>query len=165
MHKPTRAHVRMLKSMLKYLNSHRDTPLVYRRANSEAHAHFRKMANEDPTTFSLTSSDENYDHDIPITGFTDADYAKSFEEQRKSTSGYAFYAFGNLVSWKSKLQPLTAGSTHEAELIALSYAADEGVWLRRLLKEIKFTCYMTKPVHYVFPQKATAASHNSKHRP
>ena len=40
-----------------------------------------------------------------------------------------------------------AGSTHEEELIALSYAADEGVWLRRLLKEIKFTCYMTKPVH------------------
>ena len=41
----------------------------------------------------------------------------------------AYFAFGNLIYWKSKLQPLTAGSTHEAELIALSYASEEGVWL------------------------------------
>ena len=32
----------------------------------------------------------------------------------------------------------TARSTHAAELIALSFAADEGVWLRRLLLEIGF---------------------------
>ena len=31
-----------------------------------------------------------------------------------------------------------AKSTHAAELIALSFAADEGVWLRRLLLEIGF---------------------------
>ena len=33
---------------------------------------------------------------------------------------------------------MTAKSTHAAELIALSFAADEGVWLRRLLLEIGF---------------------------
>ena len=38
--------------------------------------------------------------------------------------------------WKSKLQPITAASTHESELIALAFAADEAVWLRRLLAEI-----------------------------
>ena len=50
----------------------------------------------------------------------------------------AFFLFGNLISWRSKLQPFTAKSTHAAELIALSFAADEGVWLRRLLLEIGF---------------------------
>ena len=34
--------------------------------------------------------------------------------------------------------PLTAGSTHEAELISMSFAADEAVWIRRLLLEVGF---------------------------
>ena len=50
----------------------------------------------------------------------------------------AFFLFGNMICWRSKLQPFTAKSTHAAELIALSFAADEGVWLRRLLLEIGF---------------------------
>ena len=33
------------------------------------------------------------------------------------------------------MQPITATSTHEAELIALTFAADEAVWLKRLLLE------------------------------
>ena len=43
------------------------------------------------------------------------------------------------MNWKSKLQPLTAASTHEAELIAMSFAADEAIWLRRLLLEVGFS--------------------------
>ena len=39
---------------------------------------------------------------------------------------------------RSKLQPLTAASTHEAELIAMPAAADESVWLRSLLLECGF---------------------------
>ena len=80
---------------------------------------------------------------------------KSFEEQRRSTSGYCFFCFGNLICWKSKLQPLTAGSTHEAELIALAFAADEGVWLRKLLKEVKFAVGITKPQYYMTRKEAT----------
>ena len=43
-----------------------------------------------------------------ICGFTDSDYANSTEDKRRSMSGYCFYVFGCLVSWKSKLQPITA---------------------------------------------------------
>jgi hypothetical protein len=46
--------------------------------------------------------------------------------------------FGCPVSWRSKLQTITAGSTHEAELIAIALAANEGVWIRKLLLEIGF---------------------------
>ena len=53
-------------------------------------------------------------------------------------SGYCFYVFGCLMSWKSKLQPITADSTHAAELIAASYAANETVWLNKMLTEIGF---------------------------
>ena len=50
------------------------------------------------------------------------------------------------------IQPITAGSTHEAELIALSTATDEGTWLRRLLQEISFavrpdTHFISCPTH------------------
>ena len=156
MHKPTRVHVNKLKCLLKYLNSHRDTPLVYRRKNPRSHEHFANMPAEDPSLFAIVSSDENSDNGFDIlTGFSDADFAKSFEEQRRSTSGYCFFCFGNLICWKSKLQPLTAGSTHEAELIALAFAADEGVWLRKLLKEIKFAVGITKPQYYMTRKEAT----------
>ena len=69
---------------------------------------------------------------------SDADFASGTEVDRRSISGMAFFLYGNLVMWRSKLQPLTAKSTHAAELIALSFASDEGVWLRRLLLEIGF---------------------------
>ena len=36
------------------------------------------------------------------------------------------------------MQTITAGSTHEAELIAIALAANEGVWIRKLLIEIGF---------------------------
>ena len=157
MHKPTRVHVNKLKCLLKYLNSHRDTPLVYKRRDTCAHKHYANMSAEDPTLFAIISSNENGDNGFDIlTGFSDADFAKSFAEKRRSTSGYAFFVFGNLITWKSKLQPLTAGSTHEAELIALSYAADEGVWIRRLLKEIKFAVYSAKPHFYTTIKQGTA---------
>ena len=159
MHQPTRMHVNLLKGALKYLNCHRSTPLVYKRRNTEANKHFQRMQYEDGSCFCVGGS--TYDPvsvmDMPddseikdvIAGFTDADFAKSHAEQRRSTSGYAFFVYGNLVSWKSKLQPLTAGSTHEAELISLSFAADEGVWLRRLLTEIRFATIPGEP-SYVY---------------
>ena len=80
-------------------------------------------------------------------GFADASYAPDGERERKSVSGYVFLVYGNIVSWKSKLQPITAGSTHEAELIGLATAANEGVWLHRLLSEVRVVG--TKPVQFL----------------
>ena len=39
---------------------------------------------------------------------------------------------------RSKLQPITAGSTHEAELVACATAALEIVWCRKLLQDLGF---------------------------
>ena len=105
------------------------------------------MGFEDNSFFIVTGSHEDHDDGFDIlTGFSDADFARCHDEKRRSTSGYCFFVFGNLISWKSKLQPLTAGSTHEAELIALSFAADEGVWLRRLMREIYFAIKLPEPI-------------------
>ena len=140
MHGASRFQVNLLKTTLQYLNDHRDTPLVFKANDSLAKQHFRDMTADDPTVFSVSASDGHTDKDGTdiCVGFSDANYAYLCSEKKRSTSGYAFFVLGNTVSWKSKLQPLTAGSTHEAELIALSYASDEGVWLRKLLNEIGF---------------------------
>ena len=131
MHGASRFQVNLLKTTLQYLNDHRDTPLVFKANDSLAKQHFRDMTADDPTVFSVSASDGHTDKDGTdiCVGFSDANYAYLCSEKKRSTSGYAFFVLENTVSWKSKLQPLTAGSTHEAELIALSYASDEGVWL------------------------------------
>ena len=68
-------------------------------------------------------------------GYSNADWAGD-QEDRRSTSGYLFLMTGGPVSWKSRKQESVALSTAEAEYIALSSAAQETVWLRRLITEL-----------------------------
>ncbi|CAM8958294.1 unnamed protein product [Rhodiola kirilowii] len=71
-----------------------------------------------------------------LTGFTDSDWAGDVET-RKSTSGYAFYLGDGVISWSSKKQQVVALSTAEAEYIAVTTAACQAVWLRRILEDLK----------------------------
>ena len=75
--------------------------------------------------------------DVAI-GYSDADWAGDFEDQ-KSTSGYIFNLCRGVISWRSKKQSCVALSTAEAEYMALASAAQEAVWLQRLLSELKET--------------------------
>lgn len=70
-----------------------------------------------------------------VMGFADADWANDLSD-RKSYSGYAFFLGGSAFSWTSAKQSVVAMSSTEAEYVALSTAAKEAVYLRRLLLEI-----------------------------
>ena len=72
-----------------------------------------------------------------LSGYADADWA-GYVDTRKSTSGFAFTVGGAIVSWRSKKQSVIALSSTEAEYISLCAAAQETIWLRRLLKGIHF---------------------------
>lgn len=76
-----------------------------------------------------------YENKSDIEGFSDADWAGDLDD-RKSTSGYVFMMSGAAISWNSKKQSCVALSTAEAEYIALSKAAQESVWLRRILMDM-----------------------------
>ncbi|KAJ4703138.1 Retrovirus-related Pol polyprotein from transposon TNT 1-94 [Melia azedarach] len=67
--------------------------------------------------------------------FTDADWAGSVID-RRSTSGYCTYVWGNLVRWRSKKQSVVSRSSAEAEFRALAHGICEGIWLRRVLQEL-----------------------------
>ena len=81
-------------------------------------------------------------HGRPLDAFTDSNLCGDYEDMCKSTSGFTIMHLFHLISWKSKLQPITATSSFEAELIALTYGADEVMWLRKTISELWF-CYPT----------------------
>src|ERR1044072_7743493 len=68
--------------------------------------------------------------------FTDADWAGCVTD-RKSTTGYCSFVWGNLVTWRSKKQSVVARSSAEAEFRAMAHGICEGIWLKRMLEELR----------------------------
>ncbi|PKI36750.1 hypothetical protein CRG98_042852 [Punica granatum] len=72
-----------------------------------------------------------------LCGFADSDWAGCVEDIR-STSGYCFTIGSGCFSWSSKKQEFLAQSTAEAEFMAASAAANQAIWLRKLLVDLGF---------------------------
>ncbi|PON63976.1 hypothetical protein PanWU01x14_127430 [Parasponia andersonii] len=70
-----------------------------------------------------------------IEALTDADWAGSITD-RKSTSGYCTFVWGNLVTWRSKKQFVVARNSAEAEFRAIAQDVCELLWLKMPLKEL-----------------------------
>jgi hypothetical protein len=73
--------------------------------------------------------------DAVVEGFCDADWAS--QKHRHSISGFSFHYGVGAVSWSSKKQSLVSLSSTEAEYVAQTHAAKEGIWLRNFVSEIR----------------------------
>lgn len=71
---------------------------------------------------------------IELYGFADADWAQC-KTDRKSNSGFVFKYNGSCISWCCRKQDCVSLSSTEAEYISLCEAAQEAMWLRRLLTD------------------------------
>ncbi|WJZ94875.1 hypothetical protein VitviT2T_013699 [Vitis vinifera] len=109
MHAPTVVHLCMVKRILRYLKKTIGRGIVMRRTGH-----------------------------TDIIGFSDSDWAGNTID-RRSTTGYCMFVGGNLVSWKSKKQPVVARSSAEAEYRAMAAASCEMVWLKNLLTDLGFS--------------------------
>ena len=69
-------------------------------------------------------------------GYSVADWAGD-TETRRSTSGFVFQFGSGTISWSSRKQSTVAKSSTEAEYVSLSSAAQEAIWLRRLMKDLR----------------------------
>lgn len=75
------------------------------------------------------------DANLCLKGYTDADWAGD-SSTRRSTSGFVYNLGSATISWCSKKQATVALSSTEAEYNAATLAAQEGVWLKRLIGEV-----------------------------
>ena len=78
--------------------------------------------------------------------YTDADWARS-PSYRKSTTRYCAFLGGNLITWKSKKQTVVARSSAKAENRAMAHTSCELMWVKHLLKELKFVVKVPMTMH------------------
>ena len=105
---PTKEHMMAVKRILRYVAGTTHYGLHYRRKTKEA----------------------------GLIGYSDSDLAGDIDT-RKSTSGSLFFLGNCLVSWQSLKQRVVAMSSCEAEYVAATTAATQGIWLARLLGELQ----------------------------
>jgi hypothetical protein len=104
---PTERHWQLVKNAMRYLRSTVDMQLVYSGGGESG----------------------------GLVGYADSSWGDQ-DAGRKSTSGFVFTYNGACISWNSSLQRIVARSTTEAEIIALSDAVLEAIWLRKFVNEI-----------------------------
>ena len=68
--------------------------------------------------------------------YSDADWA-GFVMDRRLTSGYCTYIWGNSVTWRNKKQIVVARSRAEAKFRVVAHAICEGMWIKRILKKLR----------------------------
>ena len=69
------------------------------------------------------------EEELVVNGYVDASFNTDLNDS-KSQTGCVFILNGGAVSWCSSKKSVVAGSTCEAEYIATSEAANEGVWIK-----------------------------------
>jgi hypothetical protein len=75
------------------------------------------------------------DEELVVKGYVDASFDTDPDDS-KSQTGYVFILNGGAVSWCSSKQSVVAGSTCEAEYIAASEAAHEGVLMKKFISDL-----------------------------
>eukprot|EP00253_Pinus_taeda_P025441 PITA_25441 len=99
--------------------------------------------------FKYLQGTENYglwyprDTDLTLYAYTDADWAGSMDD-RKSTSGGAFFMGSRLLSWFSKKQSSIALSTAEAEYVVAASCCTQLLWMMQTLQDFQIDC--TPPI-------------------
>ena len=105
------------------------------------------------------------EEELVVTGYTDASF-QTDRDDSKSQSGFVFTLNGGAVSWKSSKQETVADSTTEAEYIAASEAAKEGVWIRNFLIELGVFPNASSPLNlYCDNNGGNCASKGAKEPP
>ncbi|KAJ4716700.1 Retrovirus-related Pol polyprotein from transposon TNT 1-94 [Melia azedarach] len=126
---PTTTHFKAAKRILRYLKGTTNFGLFY-------------------------SCSDNFE----LVGYSDSDWAGDTDD-RKSTTGFVFFMGGTAFTWMSKKQPIVTLSTCEAEYVAATSCVCHAIWLRNLLKELRWS--QEKPTKiYVDNKSAMALAKN-----
>ncbi|XP_052198801.1 uncharacterized protein LOC127805949 [Diospyros lotus] len=75
--------------------------------------------------------------DLKLIGYADSDWA-SCVDYSKSSSSYIFSLGTGVFSWNSKKQEVVVQSIVEVEYISAAGAANQAIWLRKLLSDLGY---------------------------
>jgi hypothetical protein len=81
-----------------------------------------------------------------LTAYSDADWVNCVDE-RKSTSGGAFFLGDSLVSWLSKKKGSISLSTIEVEYIVVATCCTQVLWMIQTLADFEVKCIAPIPIH------------------
>jgi hypothetical protein len=81
-----------------------------------------------------------------LTTYSDVDWANCVDE-RKSTSGGAFFLGNSLVAWLSKKQGSISLSTTEAEYIAAATCCTQVLWMIQTFADLEVKYTAPIPIH------------------
>eukprot|EP00253_Pinus_taeda_P024167 PITA_24167 len=101
------------------------------------------------TIFKYLQGTQNYglwyprDTDLTLNAYTDVDWAGSVDD-RKSTTGGAFFMGSRLASWFSIKQSSIALYTAQAEYVAAASCYTQLIWMMQTLQDFQITC--TPPI-------------------
>ena len=104
---PKETHVQVVKIKFKYLKGTLDFGLQYSRGK-----------------------------DFTLTTYIDADWEDNIDD-KKSTSGGAFFLGNSLLSWLRKKQPSISISITKAEYISTKSCCTQVIWMKQTLRFIK----------------------------
>jgi hypothetical protein len=129
---PGLAHWHILRRILKYLSATASFGLTL---GLSPHSSFK--------TRHLDLTLEPSQHDL--VGYVDADWG-GCADTAKSTTGFGFYLYGGLITWRSKLQNTVSSSSTYSEYIASYEAMAECLWIRNFLSELNLLPHPTTPI-------------------
>ena len=93
-----------------------------------------------------------------IEAYIDVDWAGAIDD-RKSTSGYCTFVWGNLVTWRSKKQTVIARSIAKVESRSVAHGICEVLWLQIFLEELEVMVKLPLRI-YCDNKAAINISHN-----
>jgi hypothetical protein len=141
---PHREHYTALKNIARYLRRTHDWGIIYWRPDPGV-----------PSLPLIPFQSPPIDPDLPpfpsisnnsLVGFVDASHAACVKT-RRSITGIAFCFGGSVIAYRSKLQPVVATSSTEAEFYAAVAAAKMAKYFRSILSELGFAPSSSTPLY------------------
>ena len=157
---PHQEHYIALKNVCKYLRATKSWGLIYWR--KEPLGSFPAIPLDMPLP---DDSLPPFPHSDPyqLAGFVDAAHATDLKT-RRSITGLVFTLAGGAIAFKSKIQPVVATSSTEAEFIAAVHAGKVAKYLRSVLSDLGYQQNGPTPI-YEDNQAAIAMINHDKPTP